>query len=253
MISLSAFHNNLVSCTFQVAVKTLTALPKTPMRRSLGTSDIKPRLAARVRVAATGCGLLIGSLLFTGCSSVPVTTASAPPEAMFPTLKLNDDLFKSLKPSNNREWTPEQAMLAKAEFRGRQVTIRNIRDCRWRTLDDFDLSYFDRTFDLDRLTSVDFVVVPFNEMPSLGHTMLSFGFDDGDHLAVSVEIRKERGEAFSAVKGFFRQYELMYVVASERDVIQRRVNCDLCDVYLYRSTATPKQATGIVRRRDAAR
>ena len=59
---------------------------------------------------------------------------------------------------------------------------------------------------------------------------------------MSVEIRRERGEAFSNVKGFFRQYELMYVVASERDVIGRRVDCDLCDVFLYRSTATPEQA-----------
>ena len=227
---------------FQVAAGTLVVLPKTPMRRSLEKSDVKPGPVAALWMATAGHGFLIGSLLLAGCSSVPATTPAPPQEAMLPTLKLNDDLFKSLKPSNNRDWTPEQAMLAQAEFRGGQVTVRNVRDCRWRTLDDFDVSYFDRTFDLDKLTSVDFIVVPFNEMPSLGHTMLSFGFDDGDYLAVSVEIRKERGEAFSAVKGFFRQYELMYVVASERDVIQRRVNCDLCDVYLYRSTATPKQS-----------
>ena len=104
------------------------------------------------------------------------------------------------------------------------------------------MSYYDKTFDLDELRSVDFIVVPFNETPSLGHTMLSFGFEDGEHLAVSVEIRKERGQKFSAIGGFFRQYELIYVVASERDVIQKRVNCDRSDVYLYRSTATPEQA-----------
>ena len=104
------------------------------------------------------------------------------------------------------------------------------------------MAYYDKTFDLDKLTSVDFIVVPFNETPSLGHTMLSFGFDDEDYLAVSVEIRRERGEEFSPIKGFFQQYELMYVVADERDVIQKRVNCDLSDVYLYRSTATPEQA-----------
>ena len=147
-----------------------------------------------------------------------------------------------VKPSNDRDWAPEQAVLARADFAGHRVTVHNIRDCRWRTVDDFTLSYYDKTFDLDRLRSVDFIVVPFNEMPSLGHTMLSFGFDDGEHLAVSVEIRRERGEAFSSIKGFFRQYELMYVVASERDVIRRRVDCDLTDVYLYRSTATPQQA-----------
>ena len=72
--------------------------------------------------------------------------------------------------------------------------------------------------------------------------MLSFGFEDEDYLAVSVEIRRERGEEFSPIKGFFQQYELMYVVADERDVIQKRVNCDLSEVYLYHSTATPQQA-----------
>ena len=95
------------------------------------------------------------------------------------------------------------------------------------------------------MTTVDFIVVPFNETPTLGHTMLSFGFEGGDHLAVSVEIRRERGEAFSAIKGFFQQYEIMYVVADERDVIEKRVNCDLSDVFLYRSTATPQQARAL--------
>jgi len=165
-----------------------------------------------------------------------------PHEAMFPSLKLNDDLFKTLKPSNDRDWTPEQAKLAEAAFSGHKVTIRNIRDCRWRTLDDFTASYYDKTFDLRELRSVDFIVVPFNETPSLGHTMLSFGFEGDDYLAVSIEIRRERGERYNAIAGFFQQYELIYVVASEHDVIQRRVNCDLSDVYVYRSTATPEQA-----------
>jgi hypothetical protein len=196
-----------------------------------------PRALCGVVLVAVGC------LLGVGCRNTPTVLENAPPQdAMFPTLKLNDDLVKSIKPSNDRDWTPEQAMLAYADVKGNRVTVHNIRDCRWRTSDDFDLSYYDRTFDLDKLTSVDFIVVPFNEIPSLGHTMLSFGFKGEDHLAVSVEIRKERGEAFSPVKGFFQQYEIIYVVASEHDVIQRRVNCDLCDVYLHRSTATPEQA-----------
>lgn len=184
------------------------------------------------------------TLMATGCHSAPkvVEPASAKQEALFPTLKLNGDLVKSLKPSNDRDWTPEQAVLAHADIRGNQVTVHNIRNCRWQTLEDFTVAHYDKTFDLDKLTSVDFVVVPFNETPSVGHTMLSFGFGDKDYLAVSIEIRKERGEAFNAISGFFQQYELMYVLADERDVIERRVNCDLSDVYLYRSTATPEQA-----------
>lgn len=161
---------------------------------------------------------------------------------MLPSLKLNGDLLKSVQPSNDREWTPEQAVLASADFHGKKVTVHNIRNCRWRTLDDFTLEHYDKTFDLRKLRSVDFIVVPFNESPSLGHTMLSFGFDGDEYLAVSVEIRKERGEAFNPINGFLQQYEIIYVVADERDVIQRRVNCDLSDVYLYRSTATPEQA-----------
>jgi hypothetical protein len=178
-----------------------------------------------------------------GCRSAPTTvTPTAGQEAMFPTLKFNDDLVKSFRASNDRDWTPEQAVLAHAEVHGDQVTVHDVRNCRWRTLDDFTVAYYDKTYDLDRLTSVDFIVVPFNETPSVGHTMLSFGFEGGDHLALSVEIRRERGEAYDPLKGFFQQYELMYVLADERDVIQRRVNCDLCDVFVYRSTATPEQA-----------
>jgi hypothetical protein len=199
-----------------------------------------------------GCAIafVLAGLLLSGCRGGPaqpvatsLTLASSPAdEPMFPTLKLNDDLFKTLKPSNNRDWIPEQARLAEAESHGSEVRIHNIRDCRWRAPNDYSISYFDNAFDLRKLRSVDFIVVPFNATPSLGHTMLSFGFEGDDYLAVSVEIRKERGEIFNPIAGFFQQYELMYVVASERDVIQRRINYDLSEVYLYRSTATPTQA-----------
>lgn len=209
---------------------------------------------------AVGIAFFMAVLVFSGCRSAPSTPPESPPvvataapqEAMLPTLKLNDDLFKTLKPSNNRDWTPEQVKLAEAEFKGNKVTVRNIRDCRWRKPDDFTLAYRDKTFDLRKLRSVDFIVVPFNETPTLGHTMLSFGFEGDDYLAVSIEIRKERGEAYNPVSGFFQQYEIIYVVATEQDVIQKRVNCDLSDVYVYRSTATPAQAqdlfTDIMRR-----
>jgi hypothetical protein len=181
-------------------------------------------------------------LLAIGCRNTLPAAEPAPREVLFPSLKLDPNLLKSLKPSNTRDWTPEQAVLAYAEIHGSRATVHNIRDCRWRSLDDFTVAHYDKTFDLGKLNSVDFIVVPFNESPRLGHTMLSFGFDGEDYLAVSVEIRRERGEAFDAVKGFFQQYEIIYILADERDVIQRRVNCDLCDVYVYRSTATPKQA-----------
>jgi len=208
------------------------SLPAMPSRR---------RFARLPPLGTSGSWVVVAVLLLSGCHGLPTAAPTNPQEAMFPTLKLNEDWAKLLWPSNERNWTIEQARLAEADIAGNLVTVRNIRDCRWRAADDFILTYYARTFDLDRLRNVYFIVVPFNEMPSLGHTMLSFEFDDGDCLAVSVEIRKEQGEAFSVVGGFFRQYELIYVVASERDLIGRRVNSDLCDVYLYRSTATAEQ------------
>jgi hypothetical protein len=207
----------------------------------LSNMPSRRKLAVLPSFGQHGRWLIVAALLLAGCQGMPTTPPGDPQEAMYPTLQLNDDLVKLFRPSNERNWTIEQSRLAEAEVAGNLVTVRNIRDCRWRAADDFILTYYDRTFDLNTLRNVYFIVVPFNETPSLGHTMLSFEFDDGDCLAVSVEIRKEQGEAFSIVGGFFHQYELIYVVASERDLIGRRVNSDLCDVYLYRSTATPQQ------------
>jgi hypothetical protein len=211
--------------------------------------EIGARLALLVMlVVLAGCQHLATSPQSpTIPASIQETSLKAPStdpsEAMFPTtLELDKNLFRFIAPSNDRDWTPEQADLTTAEYEGNFVTVHNIRDCQWRSSDDFTVARFDRTYDLKKLRSVDFIVVPFSEIPGVAHTMLSFGFEGGDHLAVSVEVRKQRGEFFNPAAAFFRQYELIYVVATERDVIQRRVICDRCDVYLYRSVATPEQA-----------
>jgi Domain of unknown function (DUF4105) len=150
---------------------------------------------------------------------------------------------KIAAPSNFRDWAPEQAVLPYAEFQGNQVTIHNIRNCHYFAEDTFLVDYYDKTIDLNSLRSVDFITVPFESLPALAHTMLSFEFIDPngrpEHLAVSVETRKEKDQTYNPVKGSARQYELMYVVADERDVIQQRTNYRGDRVYLYRTTATP--------------
>jgi hypothetical protein len=161
---------------------------------------------------------------------------------LFPSLKLDDGLFKWIKPSNNRDWTPGMEVLPSADFTGDKVTIHNIRSCKYRTYDDFDVRYYDKTFDLAKLEKVDLIVVPFNNMPGIAHLMLSFSFEDQDYLAASVEIRREKGEKYGIVNGFLNQYELMYVLADEQDVITKNANQYPSEVYLYRSTATPEQA-----------
>jgi len=155
----------------------------------------------------------------------------------------------ALRPSNQRNWSPDQAVLAYAEFYGDRVDVHNIRNCKYLSGNEYIVDHYDRTFDLKQIQTVDFLVVPFLDNPLIAHTMISFGFldehDQMDHLAVSVEVRKERGEEYAAWKGSARQYELMYVVADERDVIGVRANHRGEQVYLYRSTATPEQARAL--------
>jgi hypothetical protein len=151
-------------------------------------------------------------------------------------------LEQGVQPSHNRNWSPDQALLPYAVFHGQRVHVHNIRNCAYQSDQDYVVNYYDRAFDLNQLESVDFLVVPFQGVPSLAHTMLSFGFADGEHLGVSVEARLEEGETYSPILGSLRQFELMYVVADERDVVKLRTTYRGDDVYLYRARATPEQA-----------
>ncbi len=157
-----------------------------------------------------------------------------------------EELRKAISPSNYRAWIPAQAALPTAELQGHVLTVRNIRNCQYLNADDYVVRYYDRSFDLSQLQSVDFVTVPFQESPTLAHTMLSFGFGDQDFLAVSVEARYEQGETYSPLKGALRQYELIYVLADERDVIVLRAKHRKDDVYLYRTRATPELARALL-------
>jgi len=151
--------------------------------------------------------------------------------------------WEAIEPSNDRDWQPETARLAYAEVAGDKVTVHNIRDFQYRTETDFTPAYYDKTFDLARLDSVD-LVASYWMGPAIAHVFLSFGFGE-ERLAISIEARKERGEGYSSLQGFFRQYELYYVVADERDVIRVRSNYRRDppeQVYLYRLRARPEAA-----------
>jgi Domain of unknown function (DUF4105) len=147
----------------------------------------------------------------------------------------------SLQPSNNRDWLPDVTVLPYATIGVKQVTIHNIRNCDYRTETDFDVHIYDQTFDLDALRSVDLYLVTWGS-PNIAHTMVSFGFKNGDYVCFSIETRKEKGENYSAVKGLFRQFELTYIVADERDLVRLRTNYRQGEeAYLYRLQATPEQ------------
>jgi hypothetical protein len=146
------------------------------------------------------------------------------------------------QPSNDRDWSPDQTALAWAEIDGSCVTIHNIRFCTYRGAHDYDVAHYDRTFDLAKLRSVDYVVEPFASWRGPAHTFVSFGFDGPEYVAVSIEIRKVRGQSFSAWRGLFRAYEVMYVVGDERDLIKLRTNYRRDQVFLYPLRATPEGA-----------
>jgi hypothetical protein len=142
-------------------------------------------------------------------------------------------------PSLDRNWTADQKVLATAEFNGDSVTIRNIRNIDYRTTKDYDVRYYDKTFNLNDIESAWFLVEPFSgHGAGAAHTLVSFGFKGGDYVAISAEIRKEEGESFSPIKGLLRQYEIVYVIADERDVVKLRSNYRKDDVFLYPASTT---------------
>lgn len=156
-----------------------------------------------------------------------------------------DNLAESFEPSNDRQWSPDMARLAGAEFHGNSVTVRNIRNCDYRTADDYTVGYYDKAFDLNKLESVDFIVVPFLASPGLAHVMMSFGFEDDQYLGLSVEIRREEGEKYVPLNGVLRQYELIYVIGDERDLIKQCTDVHLNAVYLYRGRFKPEEVRAL--------
>ena len=146
--------------------------------------------------------------------------------------------WSMIEPSNDRVWQPEVAVLPYATFDGNLATVHNIRNFDYRTETEFTSAYYDRTYDLTKLDSVD-LIAAYWMGPMIAHIFLSFGFGD-EHLAISIEARKEATEGYSSIKGFFKQYELIYIVGDERDLIRVRTNYRKDppeDVYLYRLTA----------------
>lgn len=118
----------------------------------------------------------------------------------------------NISPRNDRQWQADAEKLAFATLAGDQVTVYNIRNFAYKSEFDYRPAYYDKTFDLNKLEGIDLFFVYWME-PAIAHTILSFHFGSDDYLAVSIEARKERNESYSTIKGFFRQYELIYFVA----------------------------------------
>ncbi|MEZ4195321.1 MAG: DUF4105 domain-containing protein [Candidatus Paceibacterota bacterium] len=147
----------------------------------------------------------------------------------------------SQTPLSDREWNTDQAVSAEVVMEGEEITIKNVRNFTYRSTSDYTPGYYDTAFNLNDVMTVDYIVEPFGDIGA-AHTFLSFGLADGRYLAISVEIRKEVGETFSPWLGLLNQFELTYVIADERDVVNLRANHRKHDVYLYPTVATPEKA-----------
>ena len=174
----------------------------------------------------------------------PLPDAIAQPvqTALEPTARFFSNAGKAIQPSHDRDWRPSMAILPYAEFRDRTVLVRNVRNCTFETNADYELDYYDRSYSIDEVQTLDVFVMPFASSPSVAHIAMSFGFENGDYLGVSVEVRKEDHETYDPVAGVLRQYELIYILADERDMVRRSTDQVLTDVYRYRLNVTPGQA-----------
>lgn len=140
--------------------------------------------------------------------------------------------WSSIAPSNDREWAPDVAKMSYGNVQGSVVTLHNVRDFTWRSETDFDERWISQEYDLQTLKSVD-MFLSYWMGPVIAHTLVSFGFEDGRHVVFSVEIRKEKHEAFSAIGGFFKEFELSLIAATEQDIVRTRSNARGEDVYMY--------------------
>jgi hypothetical protein len=157
----------------------------------------------------------------------------------------------SLKPTNDADWQPNVARTAWAEIEGERVTIHDVRNCDYRTEQDYTPRWETRTYDLARLQHADLFLTHWGS-PYIAHPIISFDFGGADHVCFSVETRMRKGQSYSAIEGFYRRFGLIYVAADERDVIRLRTNYRKDEeVRLYRLTLSPEAVrvlwTGYVR------
>lgn len=146
--------------------------------------------------------------------------------------------WRSLKPSNERQWADDVAQTSHGEVKGDEVTLHNVRNFRWRSSTEYVQRWETRRYDLRQLRSVD-MITSYWSSRAIAHLLFSFGFADGQHVVFSVEIRRERGEAYNEIGGFFKEFELAVIAADERDIIALRTNVRGEDDYLYRLRLAP--------------
>jgi hypothetical protein len=153
--------------------------------------------------------------------------------------------FLALKPQRTRDWAIDHAVMPQVQIDEPLVRVRNARRFTWRSERDFTPGYYDAVYDLEKLDSMHYTVAPFSKGGGLAHVFLCFGFADGQHVAISVEARRRRDQAYEPVASLFRRYQLMYVVGDERDIVGLRGVAAKGRVQLYPARTTPPRRRAI--------
>jgi hypothetical protein len=147
----------------------------------------------------------------------------------------------TILPSNDRDWKPEVAVMPRAIIDGDRVRFTGFRNFDYRTRHDFTIRYEEREVSISHLVGVDFYISYWMKGP-IGHTFVSFIFDNASPVSISIETRPEIGESFSPIASMFKQFELIYVVGDERDLVRVRTNYRGEKVYLYHLNISAENA-----------
>jgi hypothetical protein len=146
--------------------------------------------------------------------------------------------WRSLRPSNDRDWTNDVAQTVGGKIDGNVVTLDKVRDFIWRSNTDYTPRWITQSYDLARLCSLDMIVSSW-ALPSIAHMLISFGFGENDYVVFSVEIRRQKDQVFSEIGGFFKEFELVVIAAQERDIVRLRTNVRREQTYLFRMSFEP--------------
>lgn len=139
----------------------------------------------------------------------------------------------TLKPSNNKVWNEQFAVNTNIEVNGNEYTFKNVRDWKWDKNGVVSKEYLDKTYDINELENVWFLLQPFDSNKRLAHTFLIFDFSNGETISLSIEARREQGETYNGLLGAFKQYEIMYMWGTEKDFIGKRAVYDNQTIYMY--------------------
>lgn len=142
-------------------------------------------------------------------------------------------ISQAIEPSLEKDWTTDQATAPSAEIEENMAHIYNIRNFTHAPDKDPKIHYYNKSFDLDKIQTVDFLISRFSEYEGISHTFLSFGFEGGDYVSVSIEARREKNEKYTPLKGLFKQYELFYVLGDERDLVGLRTDIRKEKVFIF--------------------